>query len=98
MEDTAIKEGFANLKTGTDYDNLYRSALARSQADWLVGINATRLYTCLAGTLLRVGRVQTPVLAMLCERAAQIDHFKKRLTGTSISPVRFRAAQSLSIE
>ena len=77
MEDTAIKEGFANLKTGTDYDNLYRSALARSQADWLVGINATRLYTCLAGTLLRVGRVQTPVLAMLCERAAQIDHFKK---------------------
>ena len=77
MEDTAIKEGFANLKSGTDYDNLYRSALARSQADWLVGINATRLYTCLAGTLLRVGRVQTPVLAMLCERATQIEHFQK---------------------
>lgn len=77
MEDSAIKEGFAHLRAGTDYDNLYRSALARSQADWLVGINATRLYTCLSGTLLRVGRVQTPVLAMLCERADQISHFQK---------------------
>ena len=77
MEDTAIKDGFVHLKAGTDYDNLYRSALARSRADWIVGINATRLYTCLSGTLLRVGRVQTPVLAMLCERAAQIDHFQK---------------------
>lgn len=77
MEDTAIREGFAHLRSGSDYDNLYRSALARSRADWLVGINATRLYTALSGTLLRVGRVQTPVLSMLCDRADQIGHFQK---------------------
>ena len=77
MEDSAIREGFAHLRPGSDYDNLYRSALARSQADWIVGINATRLYTSLSGTLLRVGRVQTPALSMLCDRAEQIEHFQK---------------------
>ena len=78
MEDSAILDGFSHLHPGTDYDNLYRSALARSQADWLVGINGTRLYTSLYGTLLRVGRVQTPVLAMLAERSEQIANFQKQ--------------------
>lgn len=78
MEDKAILEGFSSLRPGSDYDNLYRSALARSQADWLVGINSTRLFTCLYGTLLRVGRVQTPVLSMLCDRSDQIEHFVKQ--------------------
>ncbi len=78
MEDKAIREGFRTLRPGSNYDNLYRSALARSQADWMVGINSTRLFTCLYGTLLRVGRVQTPVLAMLCERNSQIENFKKQ--------------------
>lgn len=77
MEDTAILEGFSNLRPGSDYDNLYQSALARSQADWLVGINNTRLFTSLYGTLLRVGRVQTPVLSMLCDRYFQIENFVK---------------------
>lgn len=77
MEDSAISEGFRNLQPSQTYDNLYASALARSQADWLVGINGTRLYTCHYHTLLRVGRVQTPVLAMLAERSEQINHFKK---------------------
>ena len=78
MEDKAIREGFRTLRPGSNYDNLYRSALARSQADWMVGINSTRLFTCLYGTLLRVGRVQTPVLSMLCDRQHQIDHFQKK--------------------
>ncbi|MDO5392139.1 MAG: DNA topoisomerase 3 [Eubacteriales bacterium] len=78
MEDTAIREGFSSLRPGSEYDNLYRSALARSQADWLVGINSTRLFTSLYGTLLRVGRVQTPVLSMICDRSEQIEHFVKQ--------------------
>lgn len=78
MEDQAIGDGFRHLRPGSDYDNLYRSALARSQADWLVGINGTRLFTCLYGTMLRVGRVQTPVLAMICERSRQIEDFQKQ--------------------
>lgn len=78
MEDKAIVEGFRHLLPGSDYDTLYRSALARSQADWLVGINCTRLFTCLYGTMLRVGRVQTPVLAMICERFRQIEGFQKQ--------------------
>lgn len=78
MEDKAIREGFRTLRPCSNYDNLYRSALARSQADWLVGINSTRLFTCLYGTLIRVGRVQTPVLAMLCDRNSQIENFKKQ--------------------
>ena len=78
MEDSAIEDGFRHLRPGSDYDNLYRSALARSQADWLVGINGTRLFTCLYGTMLRVGRVQTPVLSMICERSRQIEDFQKQ--------------------
>jgi DNA topoisomerase-3 len=77
MEDSAIKQGFANLKQGSDYDNLYMSALCRERADWLVGINATRHYTNIYGSLLNIGRVQTPTLAMIVERDRQIAEFKK---------------------
>ena len=77
MEDAAIKEGFAHLKPGADYDNLYQSALCRAQADWLVGINATRLFSILYHKTLTVGRVQTPTLKMLVDREAKISDFKK---------------------
>ena len=77
MEDAAIREGFAHLKPGTDYDNLYQSALCRAQADWLVGINATRLFSILYHKTLTVGRVQTPTLNMLVDREAKISNFKK---------------------
>ena len=77
MEDAAIREGFANLKPGADYDNLYQSALCRAQADWLVGINATRLFSILYHKTLTVGRVQTPTLKMLVDRDAKISGFKK---------------------
>ena len=77
MEDSAIKAGFENLKDGSAYDQLYQAALCRSKADWLVGINATRLFTKLYNKRLTVGRVQTPTLAMLVERQQQIDDFKK---------------------
>ena len=77
MEDAAIKEGFAHLKPGADYDNLYQSALCRAQADWLVGINATRLFSILYHKTLTVGRVQTPTLKMLIDRESKIDNFKK---------------------
>ena len=77
MEDAAIREGFANLKPGADYDNLYQSALCRAQADWLVGINATRLFSILYHKTLTVGRVQTPTLKMLVDRESKIDNFKK---------------------
>ena len=77
MEDNAIRAGFKNLKPGMDYDNLYASALCRSQADWLVGINATRLFSVLYGASLNVGRVQSPTLAMLVERDKQIKSFTK---------------------
>ena len=78
MEDTAIREGFANLKDSSDYDDLYEAALARSQADWLVGMNGTRLFTKLYDKKLTVGRVQTPTLAMVVERQNQIDSFEKK--------------------
>jgi DNA topoisomerase-3 len=68
MEDAAIREGFEKLRPGADYDGLYRSALCRSRADWLVGINATRLFSCLYGGTLNVGRVQSPTLAMIVDR------------------------------
>ena len=68
MEDAAIQDGFAHLKPGADYDNLYQSALCRAQADWLVGINATRLFSILYHKTLTVGRVQTPTLKMLVDR------------------------------
>ena len=78
MEESAIREGFENLKPGSDYDHLYHSALCRQEADWLVGINGTRLFTVLyGGNVLKVGRVQTPTLAMLVEREAKIMNFKK---------------------
>lgn len=77
MEDAAIKDGFAHLKPGTDYDNLYQSALCRAQADWLVGINATRLFSILYHKTLTVGRVQTPTLKILVDREAKISSFQK---------------------
>jgi len=77
MEESAIKEGFDNLKDGREYDNLYQSALCRAKADWLIGINATRLFSILYGRTLNVGRVQTPTLAMLTERGGKISGFVK---------------------
>ena len=78
MEESAIREGFENLQPGSDYDNLYYSALCRQRADWLVGLNGTRLFTVLyGGKVLKVGRVQTPTLAMLVEREEKIRNFKK---------------------
>ena len=78
MEESAIREGFENLKPGSDYNTLYHSALCRQEADWLVGINGTRLFTVLyGGKVLKVGRVQTPTLAMLVERESKIMNFKK---------------------
>lgn len=76
LEDSAIREGFAKLRPGADFDNLYRAALCRSQADWAVGINGTRLFSCLyAPHTLNVGRVQTPTLAMIVEREKAIAAF-----------------------
>ncbi len=77
MEDTAIREGFGNLKPGIEYEALYQSALCRSKADWLIGINATRLFSILYHKTLNVGRVQTPTLAMLVERDGKISGFQK---------------------
>ncbi|MBC5744380.1 DNA topoisomerase 3 [Lachnospiraceae bacterium MD308] len=77
MEDSAIKAGFADLKDGRDYDALYASALCRAKADWIIGINATRLFSCLYNKTLNVGRVQTPTLKMLVDRGEAISHFKK---------------------
>ena len=76
MEDAAIRAGFANLKPSTEYDSLYKAALCRERADWLVGINATRLFSCLHGVTLNVGRVMTPTLAMTVEREASIAAFR----------------------
>lgn len=75
MTDEAISEGFRNLKDGHVYDNLYLSAKCRSEADWLVGINATRAYTTQNNVLLSIGRVQTPTLALIVERQKEIDNF-----------------------
>ena len=77
MEDSAIKKGFAELKPGKEYDALYASALCRAKADWIIGINATRLFSVLHGKTLNVGRVQTPTLKMLVDRDAAITSFKK---------------------
>ena len=76
MEDSAIREGFENLRPGTEYDALYEAALCRERADWIVGINATRLFSCLYGQTLNVGRVMTPTLAMVVMRDAAIRAFK----------------------
>ena len=75
MEESAIREGFHNMKSMSAYDNLYQAALCRAQADWLIGMNATRLYSLLYGTTLHIGRVMTPTLAMLTERENSIDNF-----------------------
>lgn len=77
MEDTAIREGFENMKPGIEYEALYQSALCRSKADWFIGINATRLFSVLYHKTLNVGRVQTPTLAMLVERDGKISGFQK---------------------
>ena len=77
MEDAAIREGFANMRPDSDYDALYQSALCRAKADWLVGINATRLFSVLYHKTLTVGRVQTPTLKMLVDRDAKILRFQK---------------------
>lgn len=77
MEDQSIKEGFQNLKDGRDYENLFESAQARSIADWLVGMNLSRLYSCLYNQNYSVGRVQTPTLNMIVQRDGEIDRFIK---------------------
>ena len=78
MEESAIRKGFENLRDGADYDNLYAAALCRAKADWLIGINGTRLFTSLyKGKTLNVGRVVTPTLALLATRETAIENFKK---------------------
>ncbi len=77
LEDSAIREGFHHLRDSSEYDKLYEAALSRSKADWIVGINGTRLFTTLYHKRLVVGRVQTPTLAMLVERERRITAFKK---------------------
>ena len=77
MEDSAIKEGFDNLADGKDYDNLFESAQARAIADWLVGMNISRLYSCLYQQNYSVGRVQTPTLAMIVKRDDEIANYQK---------------------
>ena len=76
MEDSAIREGFQKLRPGSEYDALYEAALCRERADWIVGINATRLFSCLYGQTMNVGRVMTPTLAMVVMRDAAIRAFK----------------------
>lgn len=101
MEDEAIRRGFADLKDGREYDALFASALCRAKADWIIGINATRLFSCLHGKTLNVGRVQTPTLKMLVDRDAAITSFKKEkyyvvrlaLGGAEASSERIRAAE-----
>ena len=78
MEEMAIEEGFQNLRDSKDYDNLYHSALCRAKADWIVGINATRLFSVLYGQTLNVGRVMSPTLAMIVERETSISVFVVR--------------------
>ncbi|WBB31457.1 DNA topoisomerase 3 [Parvimonas micra] len=77
MEDSAIKDGFDKLKDGKDYDNLFESAQARMVADWLVGMNISRLYSCMYKQNYSVGRVQTPTLSMIVKRDDEIANFKK---------------------
>ena len=100
MEDEAIRDGFSHLKDGRDYDPLFASALCRAKADWIIGINATRLFSCLYNHTLNVGRVQTPTLKMLVDRDAAITTFKKEkyyhvrlmLSGAEAISQRFPAA------
>lgn len=76
MEDSAIRDGFAHLRPGADYDGLHQAALCRAKADWLVGINATRLFSVLYHRTLNIGRVMSPTLAIIVQREAEIDAFK----------------------
>ncbi len=76
LEDETISNGFSNLHDGEQFDNLYQAALCRAKADWLVGINATRLFSVLYGQTLNIGRVMSPTLAMIVERNAQVTAFK----------------------
>ena len=78
MEDAAIRDGFEHLRPGSDYDNLYNAAVCRAGADWLVGINATRLFSVLYGVTLNVGRVMSPTLALLVQREAEIQAFTSK--------------------
>lgn len=78
MEDAAIREGFAHLRPGSEFDRLYRAAVCRAGADWLVGINGTRLFTVLYHTKLNVGRVMTPTLALVVQREAEINAFQSK--------------------
>ena len=84
MEDAAIRVGFANLKPSTEYDSLYKAALCRERADWLVGINFSRLFSCLYGQTLNVGRVMTPTLGMTVERETAIEAFRPELFYTVV--------------
>ena len=101
MEESAIKAGFASLKDGKEYDPLYSSALCRAKADWIIGINMTRLFSCLYGKTLNVGRVQTPTLKMLVDRDAAITTFKKEkyyhvrlsLSGVEAASAKIHAAE-----
>ena len=106
MEDSAIREGFANLRPGADYDGLHQAALCRAKADWLVGINATRLFSVLYHRTLNIGRVMSPTLALIVQREAEIATFKPvpfytvtlELPGSSVSGERMAdkaAAQQL---
>ena len=101
MEESAIKAGFVSLKAGKEYDPLYSSALCRAKADWIIGINMTRLFSCLYGKTLNVGRVQTPTLKMLVDRDAAITTFKKEkyyhvrlsLSGVEAASAKIHAAE-----
>ncbi|MGN1306810.1 MAG: DNA topoisomerase, partial [Faecousia sp.] len=84
MEEDAIREGFENLHDGSEYDGLYRAALCRAKADWLVGINATRLYSILYHRTLNVGRVMSSTLSMLAQREAEIRAFEPTLFYTPV--------------
>lgn len=98
MEDSAIREGFAQMKSGKEYDALYEAALCRERADWIVGMNATRLFSCLYGQTLNVGRVMTPTLAMVVMRDAAIQGFREepfytvhiRADGITAASARFK--------
>ncbi|WP_026478513.1 DNA topoisomerase III [Alkaliphilus transvaalensis] len=78
VTDKAIKEGFTKLKSGKDYENLYASAVARAEGDWIVGMNATRALTCKYNAQLSCGRVQTPTLAIIAEREKEIQNFRPK--------------------
>ena len=101
MEDDAIRSGFENLKDGREYDALFASALCRAKADWIIGINATRLFSCLYDKTLNVGRVQTPTLKMLVDRDAAISSFQKEkyyhvridLSGAEAASARIRSKE-----